>query len=331
MASTSETRVWNDLVTTTLDARKGKLIDNIFQNDVFLSLLKKHALEKIDGGTQITRQVEYAKNDTVGSIGEYDLLDTTPQTTTTSALFPWRQHAGTIVISKKEALLNKGRHQMISLVKQRVNNALAAAANDMSTMLNSDGTGNSNKDFLGLQALVATAPATGTVGGINRANESWWRNRANASLADNPATAANSISFSASGLAYMNELLRLVGRGGGRRLPHVIYTTETIYGFYEAQLEPLHRIDDKDVADLGFESVKFHGIPVVHSEFSPSGLIYFLNFDFLKLVFHPEAMFDVGDPQEPTNQLVVVRKMHTLGNLILDSARKQGCLAGVGA
>jgi len=41
----------------------------------------------------------------------------------------------------------------------------------------SDGTGNSSKDLGGLQFLISTTPTTGTVGGINRATFSFWRNQ----------------------------------------------------------------------------------------------------------------------------------------------------------
>ena len=328
MASTSETRLYNDLLTSTWEARHGEVVDNITKSHVLLNELKEHGLKRKSGGATVNVEVRYQLSTAVGSYAGLDTLDTSVQEGTTMAIYSWRQHFGTVSVSGIDMAKNSGKEASIDLVKEKVDNAMAAIADDLTTQLHNDGTGNSSKDFLGLQSLVATAPATGTVGGINRANESWWRNRDNAALADTPATTAGTTSFAAKGIDYMDEMLILVGRGPGRKTPHLIYTTELLFRAYKKEVQPHLRISNQRLAGLGFKNLEYEGIPVVHSEYATTGLIYFLNFDFLQL-YILKKMFDMGKEIEPSDQDGITKKILTYGNLIVREPRKQGVLAGL--
>ena len=328
MPGTSETRLYDDLLTSTWEARHGEVVDNITKSHVLLNELKEHGLKRKTGGATINIEVRYQLSTAVGSYSGLDTLDTTVQEGATMAIFNWRQHYGTVSISGIDMAKNSGKEASIDLVGEKVKNAMAAIADDLTTQLHGDGTGNASKNFLGLQADVATAPATGTVGGINRATNSWWRNRDNAALADAPATTAGTTSFAAKGKDYMNEMLILVGRGPGRKLPHLIYTTELLFRAYKREVEPHLRISNQRLAGLGFTNIQFEGVPVVHSEYATTGLIYFLNFDFLKL-YILKKMFAMGKEIEPSDQDGITKKILTYGNLVVLEPRKQGVLAGL--
>lgn len=327
MPKTSESRLYDDLLTATWENRHGEVVDNIVKSHVLLNELREHVKRK-SGGATFNVEVRYQLSEAVGSYAGLDVLDTSVQEGMTTAIFNIRQHYGTVSISGIDMAKNSGKEASIDLVKEKVENAQAALADNLATALHADGTGNSSKDFLGLQALVATAPATGTVGGINRATNAWWRNRSNADLGDNPATTANTTSFAAKGIDYIDEMLIIVGRGPGRKQPHLIYTTELLALAHKREIRTHDRITNKRLADLGFKNIEHEGVPVVHSEYSRAGLIYFLNFDFLQL-YILKKMFEMGKEIEPSDQDGITKKILTYGNLVVRAPRKQGVLAGL--
>ncbi len=72
---------------------------------------------------------------------------------------------------------NAGKERIIDLLKGKFDVLETSMRNELGTQIYGDGTGNSSKDIGGLQLLVADDPTTGTVGGINRANFTFWRNQ----------------------------------------------------------------------------------------------------------------------------------------------------------
>ena len=55
----------NEVVTTTLRNRSGKLADNVTRNNALLNRLRERGKSKpFDGGRTITQEIEYAMNGT---------------------------------------------------------------------------------------------------------------------------------------------------------------------------------------------------------------------------------------------------------------------------
>ena len=77
-----------------------------------------------------------------------------------------------VSISGLEELQNSGSERVIDLLESRIKNAERTMANNVSNDLYSDGTASGGKQIGGLQHIIADAPSTGTVGGINRATYS---------------------------------------------------------------------------------------------------------------------------------------------------------------
>ena len=93
------------------------------------------------------------------------------------AAYDWKQCAAAVVINGLEMLQNNGSEALIDLAEERINVAEATLKNLVASGSYSDGTGYSSKQIGGLQYLVADAPSSGTVGGINRATNSFWKKR----------------------------------------------------------------------------------------------------------------------------------------------------------
>ena len=167
----------SEIVSTTLRNRSGKLADNVTNNNALLfKLNSKGKVKPVDGGRTIVQELDYQENGTYKRYSGYETLDISPSEVFSAAEFDWKQGAVSVSISGLEELQNSGSERVIDLLESRITNAERTMANNVSADMYSDGTANGGKQIGGLQHLVADSPSTGTVGGINRATWSFWRN-----------------------------------------------------------------------------------------------------------------------------------------------------------
>ena len=68
-------------------------------------------------------------------------------------------------------------HVLVGLLEDKIEDLGEQYLRGLNAMLWGDGTADA-LGFAGIQSIVVDAPATGTVGGIDRATDAWWRNRA---------------------------------------------------------------------------------------------------------------------------------------------------------
>ena len=168
----------SEIVTTTLYNRSRMLADNVTQNCALLTKLRMRGKVKpFSGGREIVQELSHSENQTYKRYSGYEALDISPSEVLSAAVYPIRQGAVAVTISGLEELQNAGRERMIDLLESRIEVAEATMKNNVSADVYSDGTASGGKQINGLQALIPKAPATGTVGGINRANYSFWRNQ----------------------------------------------------------------------------------------------------------------------------------------------------------
>ena len=100
--------------------------------------------------------------------------------------------------------------------------------------------GSDTKQVGGLQFLVADDPTTGTVGGINRATWSFWRNVKFDATSDGGAAAT-----SANIQSYMNQVYVQLVRGTDK--PDLIVADNNYFRLYLESLQAIQRIfDDQD-------------------------------------------------------------------------------------
>ena len=86
-APSTNTVYYDALLTTTLNAYRKTLFDNIFKDSAFLYYLRMtDAVRKQDGGERIAIPLMYESNSTVKTHGGYSVIDTTPQDGLTTAL-----------------------------------------------------------------------------------------------------------------------------------------------------------------------------------------------------------------------------------------------------
>lgn len=315
----------SEIMTTTLESRTKKLADNVSKNNALLNRLNKRGkIKPVSGGRVIYQELNYAENQTYKRYSGYEVLNISPSEVFSAAEYDWKQAAVAISISGLEQLQNSGPEQMIDLLESRIENAEQTMMNNLSSDFYSDGLADGGKQIGGLQYLIADAPSSGTVGGINRASWSFWQNQAYDATTDGgaAATAANIQS-------YMNTLYLRCSRGTDK--PDLIIADNNYFRFYWESLQAIQRVATAEEADAGFQTLKFMGSDVVfdggYGGAAPANHMYFLNTNYLFWRPHTDRnMVPLNPDRFAVNQDAMVKLIAVAGNMTMSNAFLQGVL-----
>ena len=335
----------SEIVTTTLRNRTGILQDNISRNNALLTRMnKKGRIKTFSGGRTIVQEINFANNTTFVWYSGYQTLNINPSQVFSAAEFPIRQAALAVSISGLEELQNSGEEAIIDLLEGRVENAEQTFMNGLSQGIYGDGsvTGSIN----GLQLLVAASPTSGTVGGIDRSQWPFWRNRVFDASSDGGG-AVNAANI----MQYMDSLWVQLARG--RDYPDLIVADNNMYRFYLQAMQAIQRISidgsAPDLAESGFMSLKylnsdvvldggFQGqsddpLPFQTSSSTdalggvPTGYMYFLNTNYIHFRPHSQRNMVPLDPDRfSVNQDAMVRILGWAGNMTISNAFLQGVI-----
>jgi hypothetical protein len=305
-----------EMVATTLRNRSGKLADNILNhNALFARLNKKGNVKPADGGREIIEELEYAENSTVAWYSGYEVLNTTPQEVFDAATFDWKQMAGTVVISGLEELKNSGKERVINLMEKRIKNLEKSMQNSAAAAVYAAGTGSGGKELGGLQLLIADDPtASSTIGGINQATYTFWRNQYSAAAATSSSTI----------LGRMNTMWLSCIRGTDK--PDIITADDDMYTYFEAALQQYQRFSDPKMAEAGFESLKYKTADVVYDDQCVNKHMYFCNTDYIYLRPHADRQFVALDERNSINQDASVIPVVWAGNMTTSNRSLQGVI-----
>lgn len=314
----------SEIVTTTIENRSKKLADQVSNNNALLMRLERKGKRKpVGGGRKIVQELEYAENGTFGWYSGYDPLNISPSDVFTAAEFDWKQNAVAISISGLEELMNSGEEQMIDLLESRIENAERTMKNKMAEAVYGDGTAAGGKAIGGLALLVADN-GQGTVGGINSATWEFWRNIAFDATTDGGAAATT-----ANIIGYMNRVWLQIVRGTDR--PDLICADNNYYRLYMEALQPQQRFTSAEMAQAGFESLKFQSADVIFDGGMggecPTNHMYFLNTDYIYMRPHSKRQYVALSPDRfATNQDAMVKLIGWAGNMTTSGRKFQAVL-----
>lgn len=314
----------SEIVTTTIQSRSRKLADNVSKNTALLYRLKERGnVRPADGGEVILQELEYAENGTFMFYSGYETLNISPSDVMTSASFDWKQASTAVTISGLEKLKNSGKAKMIDLLSSRIKNAEKTMVNKLSEAVYSDGTAFSGKQIGGLQLLVPDDPTTGTVGGINRANWTFWR----------PQLCDFSVETLTPGSADIQKAMNILWLRCVRNndKPDLIVSDNTYFRYYLESLQANQRFTNQKLADAGFDNLRYMSADVVFDGglggAAPSNHMWFLNTDYIHYRPHRDQDMVPLDPDRfATNQDAVVKLIGWAGNMTLSNAQLQGVL-----
>lgn len=313
MATTSGNTI-DDLLSTTLQRyAEVDFRDNVFKSNAGFYLMRDSA-KALDGGAYIEEPILTAASTSVGSYRDFDTFDVSAQEGLGLAEFNWKQYYVSITLSGFDEMRNQGVAAVIDLLESKTTQAKLSLFDKMNTDFYGDGTGNSSKNLDGLETAIAS---TGTYGGFARSTNTFWQSTVTA------------VSGSLT-IARMRTLFNTVSAGGRSGIhPNLIITTQSIYEFYEALLQPDQRFQNTQLADGGFLNLEFKGQPIVWDEAATSGDMYMVNTNYLKLRFHSKRNFATRPFITPANQDAKVAQILWMGNITGSNCRRQGKLTGV--
>ena len=342
MAGITVSDQYDALLTTTLRNYRKQLINNIFEPTRFLSwLMRKRGggagigtFDLQDGGFKIVEHLLYGKNTTVGFKEAYGEIDVTPMEGMTIAEYPWREVAGSIVISNKEKRQNSGEHQLINLLKAKTMQTERSMRDKVSEKLFANVSSETAPDITSLLTMVSNTPSSTTLGGVSGATYSWWRNHQ-----------ADTGAYSSNLLDKLKTAMNTVSKWGNT---DVIICSQTALEYYERLADgagtpanhlrrfPLVR-NEKAAEDLGYEIFTYKGADMLFDFDLASGTpatgetMIGLNSNHIRLCVDTQTNFVTGEFVQPKNQTVQVATILAMLNLTCNNRAAHWILHGIDA
>ncbi len=268
--------VLRSVLNSTLTRSRKKLVVAAMQSNALMAwLFASNRVTKEDGGYNITNPILVGRNPTVTSFQYYDELPVQQTDELDMVEYFWSRVAGTVIISNQEVDENKGDSQVVKLFAAKLQALELSFKEKFSSYLYGFGTGN---DPMGLGALIADDPTTGTIAGQNRATNTQWRTSSYDFL--------NTLNSTNIEEAYDDVILDLTQ---GTEKPDVIFAGRNQYRMYRAAAREKVVINigekqsGKRMVDLGFTGISHQGIPIIYDEACPVDKAYFINSDYMRL------------------------------------------------
>ncbi len=320
-----------DIIATTIQSRSGELADNLTQNNAILQRLNsKGNVRPFSGGNVILEEIMYNDPNTnnANSYSGYEVLNITPDSPISAAQFSITQYADSVTMSGLEMLQNSSKEAIIDLLDGRMQVSEARLLNRIGSDIYGDGTGNGGKNITGLAAAVPDSPTSGTYGGINRANWTFWQSKKYSGTSDGgAAVSATNIQ------KYMTSLAIQLVRGNDKA--DLIVADNNYYSLYVQSLQAIQRITSEESAAGGFASLKFYGGGTSADVVLDGGVgnactanhMFFLNTNYIFLRPHKERNFvPIGGERQAINQDAIVKLYGWAGNLTCSNSFLQGVL-----
>lgn len=321
------------------DFLKNATVDQIAEDTPFLKKLmgkrkmflgaKQNVVAQIrkDYGTNF----QWAYGETPVAFNKRDTVD--------QVQFPWRRCVDGFYIAYDTLFANgikvregeRGAYrleqnekvQLTHLLNEQTESFRLGFTEKLSLELHRNGT-SSTDAVTGLDALVATTPDTGTVGGLDRSTATFWRNHAATGLTDGNL------------LHTMEKVWRECTRHGGK--PDYILAGGDFIDKY-CSLVPVTRnvnMGSQATVEAARDDVRFKGVPIVwdpqfdslDSLESPSiswaKRCYFINSRFMQL--HDDGM-DIVSPPRPHNTLALYQMINLRLALVMTRANCHAVLS----
>lgn len=265
-----------------LDRSRAKLImASAISGTVSTYLHAKKRVVVEDGGPDISNPLIVGLNPNVQSMQYYDTVSVDQTNEFTTVNYSMSRVVGSLIISDQEEDENQGRAKIFKILTGKIKALDESISRQFATYHTSVGTGS---DPNGLGNLILADPTTGTVGGINLATESQWRNSSY--------DFAGSLTPENIEEAFDDILELDLNRGSdGQKSPKpsVIFAGRNIYRMHKAAARDKQQIQldstgtGKKLVNLGIVGTTHNGIPLLFDEKLGANVCYFVNEEYLTL------------------------------------------------
>ena len=195
-----------------------------------------------NGGENIRIPLNLESYTQLGSYSGFDALSVTQQNTRQYAVFYPSQEYVSMSISGIQKSVNSGDAAVLDLISVEMEQRTKDFRDELGRQMYLDGTGNSQKDLLGLQAAVDDSTSVSTYGTVSRSTYTNWR----------ATRTAQSGSLSLANLAADFDAAQV-----GNDAPSLIVATPAIFSIYEALLTPTVQ---HNLSFSGYDMVTASGI-----------------------------------------------------------------------
>jgi len=226
-------------------------------------------------------------------------------------------HSEELDAGGERALFDLAAHKM-KQAKKRLENKLAAHLWATSSVANG---------LQGLPIAISSTPGSGTWGGLDRAVYTDWQNQAT--------TTFGSLGTN---IAKLDTLSVDVTAAGADDWDWIVTDKVTFLLFKDEARSYLQinagapvSASGKRLAELGFSVVEFEGKPVVWDRNCPTGYLYFINNDAIKLAVLPGEEFAMTDfvPLHASGQQGRIAYLRWGGQIITYEPRLLGVATGI--
>lgn len=347
------------VLSTTQDLLLPKVVDNSLGSNVLS--LRLMANGKPGKGESIKRAIKHSNSGAAVSFAGLDTFTAAQLNTKVRLSYDMRGVRIPVAVSGMDAVANAvSETQVTDLVIESLEESQMELADVLGGMLYGTGTGNSNKDPLGLGGIVDDGTDVSTIGGQSRTTYP---------VLNATRTAAATLSLSALATLYSN-----ISSGSSLSTPTLISSNETVIDYYEQLLTPMVRenysmmgyykvtqtgpaVREGLVGTHGFVALTYKGIPWVRDEKATAQRVFMLNenwlewygwdakgmFGYNKVALGSKGVdglytespmseftgFNWSGFRAPHNQFAGIADIIILGNLTSWQPRRNGTLTGV--
>lgn len=315
------------------------VVDTVLNSNVLFQRVVRGA--KKWSGRTLRVPIKFAKNTTGTSFAGMDTFSTSATNNRQYMEFTPSFYQITCALPGDELSVADTDEKILDLMKLTIQSDTEDMADDLGTIFYADGTGNSNKDPLGLAALNDDGTSVATIGGLSRSTYTTLKGTV---------TSQATLTLASVDTLWINVT-------SGAQKPTAVYTTEAVYMYYGQLLRPQERIT-KDVGMMkemtggtGFTALVYNGKPILMDEKCTSGTFQMLNEKYLEFHALPYKMakpvayksqiegndydapiglgFSWSDWIVPANSASVVGHVYFGGQFITTNPKRQGKLINI--
>lgn len=329
MATPTLTEYLNTLYTSTWAKRRPKDVDQVFEDNRLLMLMKSKGMVKMEStdGRRFEIPLRVKKTTTSKFFGKGATFTFTDFDPLTIAYDTYKNLGDQVVRYWEDDKVNGGSMtKHIKLMNSKLDGTRDTLMEKLEDALWADTGGSGVLDYNGLQYLVDDDPtASKVIHGINQSTATdtdgayYWRNQQKTS----------SGAFSVYGESDMTNLMNTCQRWGKIDL---LLSDQTTHELGEAEATERVRVVNKEAVNLGLDHITFKGRIWIWSPKCSSGFTYFLDRRHYGFSIDPAVNMTMGPWKKIPNQYEdVVTQLVQRGQTWVDKRRCHGVLTGQGA
>lgn len=234
-------------------------------------------------GTTLEKAIKYQNSNSASSFSGLDTFSAAELDTKVRMSYEIKAIRQPVAIAGLNALVNSiAETKVTDMVIESLEETQQELLDAIGSMIYGLGTGNNNKDFNGIGAIVDDGTDTTTIGGLTRSSY----------------PVVNAIRTSSGGTLTLNKMATLfsaVSHNTPSTTPNIGVANETVWDLYESLLTPMIRENyaltgspvvgarggmqrqDGFKGEVGFTALSYKGIPIVRDEKCTAQTLILLN------------------------------------------------------